>query len=147
MTINKGETMKPTARTRRSPDNGYASTRAVAQNGGKLPIYICNACNKDVVWCESKRTGKKYLVTVRRGHLDQRFYIGSQIHECPMEGDKAVKNAEIVELKRAIKTLNADEDYSDAGLLANVNAMRPLIARLTELVGHKNWTLNEYLND
>jgi len=70
------------ARTRRSPDKAFASTGAVAQTGGSLPIYICNTCEHDVVWCESKRTGKKYLVTVRRGHLDQRFYIGSQIHKC-----------------------------------------------------------------
>ena len=140
-------TQKPAQRTRRSSDKGFATAGAVAQHGGTLPVYICNPCGKEVVWCESKRTGRKYLVTVRRGHLDQRFYIGSQIHECAMEGDKAVKNAEIVELKRALKTLSNDDDYSDAGLLANVNASRPLIARLDELVGHKNWTLNEYLND
>lgn len=70
------------ARTRRSPDGIYATSGAVAQHGGSLPIYICNACGADVVWCESKRTGRKYLVTVTRGRNGARFYAGHNIHRC-----------------------------------------------------------------
>jgi hypothetical protein len=69
-------------RTRRSEDKGYASAGAAHQNGGPLPIYICNTCQTPVVWCESKRTGRKYLVNVSHGYLDQRFYRGNNVHNC-----------------------------------------------------------------
>lgn len=68
------------ARTHRAPYGGSASTGAVAQNGGSLPIYICNTCDREVVWATSAQTGRKYLVNVSRGHLGQRLYIGSNIH-------------------------------------------------------------------
>jgi hypothetical protein len=70
------------ARTRRSPDGIYATPGAVRQHGGSLPIYICTTCQADVVWCESTRTGRRYLVTVRRGYNNQRFYVGNDIHRC-----------------------------------------------------------------
>ena len=73
------------ARTRRSPDGIYASTGAVRQHSGSLPIYVCNGCLGDVVWCESKRTGRKYLVNVSRNYNGARFYVGSNLHKCPKE--------------------------------------------------------------
>jgi hypothetical protein len=68
-------------RTRRSPDGGFASVGAVHQTAGSLPVYICNACGREVVWAESKRTGRKYLANVSRGYHDQRFYIGARVHD------------------------------------------------------------------
>lgn len=68
--------------THRSPDGIWATGGAVAQHDGKLPIYVCDDCGRDVVWATSKRTGRKYLVTVSRGYLDQRFYMGQNVHRC-----------------------------------------------------------------
>lgn len=62
--------------------NVYAGQGAVRQAGGSLKVYVCNACHSEVVWAESKRTGRKYLVNVSRGYMDQRFYIGSNVHKC-----------------------------------------------------------------
>jgi hypothetical protein len=67
------------ARTQRIPDT-FAGQGAVRQHGGSLPVYRCNACGREVVWCESKRTGRHYLVNVSRGYMDQRFYVGSNVH-------------------------------------------------------------------
>jgi hypothetical protein len=67
-------------RTRRSPDQGFASVGAVRQNAGGLPVYICNACESEVVWATSKRTGRKYMAKVSRGHMQQRYYIGARVH-------------------------------------------------------------------
>lgn len=44
--------------------------------------YAGVACQAEVVWAESKRTGRKYLANVARGYMDQRFYIGASIHKC-----------------------------------------------------------------
>lgn len=66
------------AKTRRG--EGFASQGAVRQHGGALPIYICNTCHREVVWAESRRTGRKYLANVKRGYLGQRYYIGSDLH-------------------------------------------------------------------
>ena len=71
-------TRPTTSRTRRG--EGFASAGAVRQHGGSLPVYVCNACGDEVVWAESKRTGRKYLVTVRTGYHGQRFYVGSDLH-------------------------------------------------------------------
>ena len=70
---------KPGPRTRRVPKT-FASEGAVRQNGGTLPVYVCNTCGHEVVWCESKRTGRPYLVSVTRGYHDQRFYMGHNVH-------------------------------------------------------------------
>lgn len=59
---------------------GFAGVGAVRQSSGSLPIYICNECGADVVWAESKRTGRKYLVTVSVGYKGQRFYVGANVH-------------------------------------------------------------------
>lgn len=69
-------------RTRRG--EGFATGGAVRQDG-TLPIYICNACNQEVVWATSKRTGGKYLANISRGFLDQRFYAKTNIHRCEVE--------------------------------------------------------------
>ena len=69
------------ARTTRVPDV-FVGQGAVAQNGGSLPLYRCNTCLAEVVWATSKRTGRKYLANVSRGHLDQRYYIGANVHRC-----------------------------------------------------------------
>lgn len=71
-----------TGRTHRSPDGVYAGPGAVRQHGGKLPIYVCNTCGMDVVWVESKTTGRKYLVTISHGANGHRFYIGANVHDC-----------------------------------------------------------------
>lgn len=59
----------------------YASEGAVAQDG-RLKVMACNECGGEVVWATSKRTGRMYLVNVRRGHLDQRFYAKHDGHRC-----------------------------------------------------------------
>jgi hypothetical protein len=71
-----------TARTRRNPDGMFISPGAVAQHDGLLPGYICNGCGSEVVWCSSKRTGKKYLVNVSHGLSGARFYVGRNVHKC-----------------------------------------------------------------
>lgn len=68
------------ARTRRG--HGYVSPGAVAQHGGKLPAYACNTCNSEVVWVESKKTGKHYLVDVSYGYNHNRYYVGRNFHDC-----------------------------------------------------------------
>ena len=68
-----------TGRTRRG--SGFASPGAVRQNGGSLPVQVCNRCGREVVWATSSRTGRKYLVTVSyRRSGGGRYYIGSNIH-------------------------------------------------------------------
>lgn len=66
------------ARTRRSPDGMYAVS---ISTGPKLPIYMCNSCNRYVVWCDSKRTGNKYLANVYgMGELNARKYAPWSVH-------------------------------------------------------------------
>lgn len=60
----------------------YASQGAVRQNGGSLPIRYCRTCHREIVWCESKRTGKSYPVNVTYGYNHNAFYIGANIHRC-----------------------------------------------------------------
>lgn len=57
----------------------YVGDGAVAQQGPKK-LYTCNACGGDVVWLESKRTGKVYLASVYRGQV-ARYYV-SKPHVC-----------------------------------------------------------------
>lgn len=71
------------ARTQAQTDhNGrpvYISDGAVKQQGPKK-LYMCNECHRDVVWLESKRTGKMYLADVYSGDV-VRYYI-SKPHQC-----------------------------------------------------------------
>ncbi len=70
--------MTKTSRTSRG--KGYAGEGGVRQHGGSLPVYVCNTCGSEVVWAESKRTGRKYLVNVSYGQKGQRFYMGHNVH-------------------------------------------------------------------
>ena len=79
-------------RTHRAPYGGFAGQGAVHQNGGSLAIYICNTCDREVVWATSAKTGRKYLVNISLGQGGQRFYIGSNIHRDPTP----VRSAEAV---------------------------------------------------
>lgn len=70
------------ARTHRSPDGMFAGGGAVNQHDGKLPIYVCNDCGREVVWATSNRTGRKYLANISHGANGFRFYIGANVHRC-----------------------------------------------------------------
>ena len=70
------------ARTTAQTNNGrpiYVGDGAVRQQGPKK-LYSCNQCGGDVVWLESKRTGKVYLASVYQGEV-VRYYV-SRPHEC-----------------------------------------------------------------
>lgn len=71
------------ARTTSLYPTTYAGPGAVRQSGGSLQVYSCNECGGEVVWATSRRTGKKYLANVSRGHNDQRFYIAANLHREP----------------------------------------------------------------
>lgn len=120
------------ARTHRSPDKGYASTGAVRQHAGSLPVYICNTCGREVVWVESKRTGKPYLVTVTRGYLDQRFYMGHNVHprDCTAD-DRKVERYQaicrnIAAACRAISAAHQAGEVDKATLLDALDALGDL---------------------
>lgn len=68
-------------RTRRSPSGAYASGGAVTQDG-HLAIYECTTCGNEVVWATSKKTGRKYLVNVRKGMSGTRYYVKANFHKC-----------------------------------------------------------------
>jgi len=64
----------------------YASSGAVNQNGGTLPIRNCKTCNAEMVWCKSNKTGKHYPVNVRYSRENRAaFYRGDDIHRCASE--------------------------------------------------------------
>lgn len=65
----------------------YVGDGAVAQQGPKK-LYTCNTCGRDVVWLESKRTGKVYLASVYRGEV-VRYYI-SKPHVCQIREPEPV---------------------------------------------------------
>jgi len=61
----------------------YASSGAVNQNGGTLPIRKCKTCGHEIVWCESRKTGKSYPVDVRYSRSGRApYYMGNDIHKC-----------------------------------------------------------------
>lgn len=68
-------------RTRRNERGTFASEGAVRQQGSK-PIYDCTTCGREVVWLESKKTGRKYLVNVSQGSSGMRYYVSSDFHNC-----------------------------------------------------------------
>lgn len=57
----------------------YVGEGAVAQQGNRK-LYECNDCHREVVWLESKRTGKMYLADVYKGNV-ARYYV-SKPHNC-----------------------------------------------------------------
>lgn len=72
---------KTTAFKNEKGENVYVGEGAQAQDG-RLKLYTCNTCQREVVWATSKRTGKVYLVNVQRGYNDQRFYMKNVPHRC-----------------------------------------------------------------
>lgn len=61
----------------------YASPGAQAhQRGGLLAITRCRSCGAEIVFATSKRTGKRYPVSVSHGYKGQRFYMGHNVHRC-----------------------------------------------------------------
>lgn len=122
-------TSRPAPRTSAILVNGsphYVSDGAVAQDG-VLKLMQCNACGAEVVWATSARTGRKYLVNVSRGHLDQRFYMKRNVHDC---GDADARRAR-TEAETAV--FNAEVDYKvalDAYLASDEDEVGPLVAAL-----------------
>jgi hypothetical protein len=74
-----GTERKP--RTRRNDRGTFAGDGAVAQQGPK-PIYDCTTCGREVVWLESKKTGRHYLVNVSKGASGTRYYVSADLHKC-----------------------------------------------------------------
>jgi hypothetical protein len=99
--------------------NVYASTGAVGQHGGKLKIMECNECHRQVVWVESKRTGRFYLCNVRESQSESRwrYYMGHDVHDCEKEKAYSAKIAEAFDAEErrrqnadAIKTIQDEMD-------------------------------------
>ena len=85
----------------------YVSPGAVAQDGS-LKLMQCNNCGAEVVWATSARTGRRYLVNVSRGYLDQRFYNKRNAHRCPdLDARRARTDAETA-------LFNARSDFTAA---------------------------------
>ena len=89
-----------TARTRRG--QGYAGPGRAT--GPDLPIYICNTCHADVVWAESQRTGRKYLVTVSRKRSGNQYYMANNLHSSEYCASVVAKIQELAEYDAKIKT-------------------------------------------
>jgi hypothetical protein len=69
------------ARDKRPEPAAYASEGAVRQEGS-LRVSECRYCAAEIVWATSRRTSKRYPVTVSRGYLDQRYYNKRNAHSC-----------------------------------------------------------------
>jgi hypothetical protein len=68
-------------RTTRVPHR-FVSPGGVRQTGGDLPLYVCNDCGREVVWAESRRTGRRYLANVVTSFRSGRsYYVGAVVHE------------------------------------------------------------------
>lgn len=102
-----------TTRTRRG--SGFAGPGSVGAQGAPLPIYICSLCSRDVVWVESKRTGRHYLVTVSTGRAGQRYYIGANVHKCE-DAEAKQRRQDIAQLEAQIVTIAADLDRAELRL-------------------------------
>lgn len=63
----------------------YASNGAVSQEGS-LPVVTCRRCGMDIVWVESRKTGKKYPVNVSNYHRsDALYYRKDHVHQCTQD--------------------------------------------------------------
>jgi hypothetical protein len=95
----------------------YAGPGAVRQHEGKLPIYVCNDCGREVVWATSAKTGRKYLANISHGAQGARFYIGANVHECDRSRTpEAILDREIdAEIKAA-------EEFALVGIWARFEA-------------------------
>lgn len=125
-----------TARTRRSFDRMFASPGAVNQRGGKLPIYVCNTCENEVVWVESSRTGRKYLVNTLRGYHGQRFYIGANVHKC--EQIMAERTSRTAEAEAERTRRQADDDQAQADRAAAIDGLFELLDKTTDPAEREN---------
>lgn len=92
-------------KTQRIP-GAFAGTGAAHQHEGSLPVYRCNACGDEVVWCQSRRTERRYLVNVSTNYKGARFYMGHNLHpkDCAerrqAQADESTRKAQILELHR-----------------------------------------------
>jgi len=76
------------------------SADAGAAVGPTLPVYECNRCGRKVVWCESKRTGRKYLAHVAHHtsdgmSVDSFWYNAGSVHTdeaCQAAQDRTAAN-------------------------------------------------------
>ncbi len=107
--------MTTTATTRTRRGSGFASPGAVKAQGETLPVYICNGCQSEVVWAESKRTGRRYLVSVSTGRSGQRYFIGANVHKCE-DAESKQRRHEVEQLTAEIVLLEADLADSTARL-------------------------------
>lgn len=101
--------------------NQYASPGAVRQHGGTLPIHTCDTCGAEVVWAESRRSGRRYLANVSRGYHGQRFYVGADLHDCAAViahrdalDDRLTKGARIAELTAQAQEAMSRGDKAEA---------------------------------
>lgn len=96
----------------------YVGEGAVRQQGAKK-LYECNACGREVVWLESKRTGKVYLASVYRGEV-ARYYV-SQPHVCktPEPAPVADPYTDVLRIlgERFITGQITRDEYIDAALV------------------------------
>lgn len=126
------------ARTHRAADKGYASPGAVNQHGGDLPVYVCNTCQRDVAWAESRRTGRKYLVNVSRGYLDQRFYRGNDTHDCDyfLNQDRASAEAHAEHQAQLDASMGWLRDVQALRKAGQLDAARELATQGPPKLGH-----------
>jgi hypothetical protein len=125
--------------------NVYASTGAVGQHGGKLKIMECNECHRQVVWVESKRTGRFYLCNVREsnGDLRWRYYRGDDVHDCEKEKAYSAKiQAQIEEQMRreqlAPVIRQLQDEMDEAFEADDMEKFRTLKNTLTNLLSGEN---------
>ena len=96
------------ARTRLSDERIWIGPGGVRQTGGSLPLYICNGCGREVVWAESRTTGRKYLANVFTGSgvYRTRYYIGASLH--------TVESCEAIVARRIEEDLDREIAAADA---------------------------------
>jgi hypothetical protein len=92
----------------RTSQTVYATPGGVNQHDGKLPIRTCDRCGRDIVFPTSRRTGKRYPVTVSRNSMGARFYMGHNLHgrDC---GERAEAERAEMRLLDAIHALNTEK--------------------------------------
>lgn len=86
------------ARTKRNERGTYADGGAVLQEG-KLPIYDCLQCGREVVWATSSKTGRKYLVNIcgSESGSGRKFYRKDSVHRCDSPAEIDTKLQELHE--------------------------------------------------
>ena len=140
---------KPQGRTRRFEyRNGGQIVKpfadAGAARGESLPVYECNRCGRLVVWCTSRKTGRKYLAHTARHTsdgmtVDSWWYNAGSVHTdeaCQAEQDRKARDiAHIEEMDAARAKYEAEnrqiiEAVAQADLDGNaelVDQLRPFL--------------------